>query len=110
MINRNKFVSEELKKRVEKVIEEYNYNPNLLAGSLRKKRTGTIGLVVPDSSNLITAEIGEKVENLTYKNNYNVIMCNSSFDIKKEKTNLKLLISKRVDGIIIMPEIDCADL
>ncbi len=104
VINKNKYVSEELKERVEKVITENNYKPNLLAGSLRKNKSGTIGLVVPDSSNMITAEIGEKVERLIHKNKYNIIICNSSFERKKENENLQLLISKRVDGIIIMPE------
>ncbi len=104
VINKNYVVSKKLTKRVEKVIKELKYQPNLLAGSLRKKKTGTIGLVVPDSSNLMIAEISRQIENLAYKQNYNVIVCNSSYNIDRENINLKILRSKRVDGIIIIPE------
>jgi LacI family transcriptional regulator len=104
VINKNYVVSKKLTNRVEKAIKELDFKPNLLAGSLRKKKTGTIGLVVPDSSNLMIAEIGRQVENLAYRQNYNVIVCNSSYNIDRENNNLEILQSKRVDGIIIIPE------
>jgi len=90
--------------KVEKAIKELNYSPNLLAGSLRRKKTGTIGLIVPDNSNLFFAELAKQIENATYSQNYSIIICNSAYDVKRESNNLDMLISKRVDGILIIPE------
>lgn len=104
VINRNYFVSEHLIKRVNKAIKDLNYSPNLVAGSLRRKKTGTIGLIVPDNSNPFFAELSKNIENSTYLLGYNIFICNSSYDIKRELNNLDMLISKRVDGILIIPE------
>jgi len=103
VINRTRFVSDELIKRVEQTIIDLDYQPNLLAGSLRKKKTSTIGLIIPDSSNMIFAEISKNIENILFSRNYNVIVCNSSYDINREREHLKTLRSKMVDGVLIAP-------
>lgn len=103
MINGTRFVSNELIERVEKVMEDMDYQPNLLAGSLRKKKTGTIGLIIPDSSNTLFAKVSKKIEDVFFFQNYNVIVCNSAYDIKRELEYLKTLRAKMVDGILIVP-------
>lgn len=103
VINRTRFVSDELIKRVEQTMIDLDYQPNLLARSLRKKKTSTIGLIIPDSSNMIFAEVSKNIENILFSSNYNVIVCNSSYDINRELEHLKTLRSKMVDGILIVP-------
>lgn len=103
VINDTRFVSDELIERVEKVMEDMDYQPNLLAGSLRKKKTGTIGLIIPDSSNTLFAKISKKIEDVFFLQNYNVIVCNSAYDIKRELEYLRTLRAKMVDGILIVP-------
>ena len=103
MINGTRFVSNELIERVEKVMEDMDYQPNLLAGSLRKKKTGTVGLIIPDSSNTLFAKISKKIEDVFFLQSYNVIVCNSAYDIKRELEYLKTLRTKMVDGILIVP-------
>lgn len=106
VINENYFVSDELIKRVREVISKLNYSPNLIAGSLRRKKTGTIGLIIPDISNPFFSELAKCIEDATYLLGYNIFICNSSYDIKRELNNLDMLISKRVDGILMLPEIN----
>lgn len=103
VINGTRFVSDKLIERVEKVMEDMDYQPNLLAGSLRKKKTGTIGLIIPDSSNTLFAKVSKKIEDVFFFQNYNVIVCNSAYDIKRELEYLKTLRAKMVDGILIVP-------
>lgn len=89
--------------KVEKVMKDLNYQPNLLASSLRKKKTGTIGLVIPDSSNLLFADLSKNLEDIFSAKKYNIIVSNSAYDIKREIGSLATLISKKVDGVLIVP-------
>ena len=73
VINRSRYVSDKLLGRVEQAMEELNYQPNLLAGSLRKKKTGTIGLLIPDNSNMLYADIARRFEDIFFLKNYNII-------------------------------------
>ena len=103
VINRTRFVSDGLIKQVEQAMKDLDYQPNLLAGSLRKKKTGTIGLIIPDSSNMLFAEMSKNIEDILFSRNYNIIVCNSSYDMERELEHLKILRSKMVDGIFIVP-------
>ena len=89
--------------RVEQAMKDLDYQPNLLAGSLRKKKTGTIGLIIPDSSNILFADISKNFEDIFFSKNYNIIVCNSAYIIKREIEHLKNLRSKMVDGILMIP-------
>jgi LacI family transcriptional regulator len=100
VINKSRFVSEELTGRVLEAIEELGYSPNAIARSLRQKSTKMIGLIVPDSSNPFFAEIAKGVEDAGYESGYSVILCNSNASIERELVYLNLLHSKRVEGII----------
>lgn len=100
VINKTRFVSDELSQRVFTAMRELDYQPNILARSLRSGRTKTIGLVIPDISNLFFAEISRKIEDKGFEFGYNVILCNTDEDILKEQRYINVLISKQVDGII----------
>lgn len=101
-INGTRYVSDDLRARVEKAIAELGYRPNSLARGLRKGESKTIGLIVPDNSNPFFAEILRSIENIGYANGYSVILCNSDGDIEKEITYTELLFAKQVDGIIFI--------
>lgn len=103
VINNTRFVSEELRQKVQKVMEELDYHPNLVAGSLRKKKTSTIGLIVPDNSNPVFADLSRAIEDIGFSLGYSVILCNSAYNLDKEIKYIRVLRSKRVDGLIIIP-------
>ena len=81
-----------------------DYEPNLLASSLKTKKTGTIGLIVSDSSNLFFAFMQTYIEDIFASYGYSIIVSNSHYSLEKELEVLKMLRSKRVDGILIVPE------
>lgn len=102
IINGTRFVSDELKDRVDKAIVELGYRPNSLARGLRRGESKTIGLIVPDNSNPFFAEILRTIENIGHANGYSVILCNSDSDVEKEASYTELLYAKQVDGIVFV--------
>ncbi len=105
IINKTRYVSDELTERVNKAMEELDYHPNSLARGLRSGKTKTIGLVIPDISNQFFAEISRKIEDRGFENGYSVILCNTNDDPQKEKTYIDVLLAKKVEGIIFISTI-----
>jgi len=101
-INGTRYVSEDLKGRVEEAIKTLGYQPNSLARGLRRGESKTFGLIVPDNSNPFFAEILRQIENIGYEHGYSVILYNSDGDIKKEIAYTDLLFAKQVDGIVFI--------
>ncbi|MBI9086366.1 MAG: LacI family DNA-binding transcriptional regulator [Desulfobacterales bacterium] len=103
VINETRFVSDDLKGRILAAIEETDYQLDMMAGSLRKQSTRTVGLIVPDISNPIYAELSKLIENNLFADNFTLILCNSEHDPFREKKYLDMLRTKRVDGVIVIP-------
>jgi LacI family transcriptional regulator len=103
VLNGNKFVSEELRGRVLKAIEDTGYHPHGIARSLKNGRTKTIGLVVTDVTNPYSTAVARSIEDAAHAEGYTVILCNSDEDFGKEETYLGLMRTRRVDGLILAP-------
>jgi len=96
-------ISKKTEELVNRLTKELNYEPNILARSLRMKHTFTIGVIVPDISNPFFASIARYVEIESRKAGYSVILCDSQEDTVLEKESLKVLRMRKVDGMIICP-------
>lgn len=103
VLNDKPGVSEETKIRVLGVVEKLNYLPSSIARSLVTKRTISIGLVVPDISDIFYAQLGKIIQNTVSRKRYSMILCNSENNPEKEAAYLDFLKDKRVDGIIMVP-------
>jgi LacI family transcriptional regulator len=82
---------------------KHNYLANKIARGLKMDRTDTIGLILPDISYPFFAVISQGVESEARKFGFSLILCDSDDDESKEKELINLLLSYRVDGIIIGP-------
>ena len=102
VINDTRYVSDELRERVFDAMRVLDFHPNTLARSLRSGRTKTIGLIVPDISNLFFAEVARKIEDRGLEHGYSVILCNTDDEGAKEAEYINVLIAKQVDGIIFI--------
>ncbi len=109
VINNTRFVSPELRQRVDQAMQELGYQPNALARSLRRGQTHTLGLILPDSSNPFFAEIGHSIEASAFQLGYNMILCNTEGDLERERIYVELLSTKQVDGIIFVATGDKTD-
>lgn len=101
VMNKKNRVSATLARRVEAAIHKLNYRPNLLARSLAKRETHTLGMIVTDIANPFFPEIVRAAEDAAQKAGYTLLLCNSDDKEEKEAKYLELLLSKRVDGIIL---------
>ncbi|CAM3929008.1 transcriptional regulator family protein [Lederbergia lenta] len=95
-------VKEETRKRVLSSIKQLNYQPNVLARHLRKNKTNTILVVVPNILNTVFSHIVGGIEHTASKNNFRVILGNSNKDINKEYDFLNVLKQRQVDGMILL--------
>ena len=66
VVNATRFVSHEIRARVMEAMTELGYHPNAVARSLRRGRTHTLGLVLPDSANPYFAELGRGIETAAF--------------------------------------------
>jgi LacI family transcriptional regulator len=101
VINNKSHVGKKLRERVEEAIQRLNYRPNLVARSLAKQRTHTIGMIVSDIANPFFPMVVRGAEDAAQRQGYNLLLCNSDDTLEKEETQIELLLSKRVDGILL---------
>ena len=101
VVNKTGQTSLALQRRVEAAIRELNYRPNLLARSLAKQKTQLLGMIVTDISNPFFPLVVRGAEDTAQKAGYSVVLCNSDNQKVKEENYLDLLVSKRVDGILL---------
>ncbi len=105
VINGTRFVDLQTEERVRGAITQLGYRPNLLARSLRRQETHTIGLLVPDNSNPFFAEVARVIEDAGFAQGYSVILCNSDLSEAKQAAYLDVLLSKRVDGLLLVSSV-----
>jgi LacI family repressor for deo operon, udp, cdd, tsx, nupC, and nupG len=102
-MNRPERVRPETRRRVETAIKALNYQPNLVARSLRRRHTKTLGVVVADIDDPFFTKIVRAVQDTCGESAYQVIVCNTDEDIEKEKAAVQTLFGTHVDGIILAP-------
>ncbi|MCG9630352.1 MULTISPECIES: substrate-binding domain-containing protein [Vibrio] len=102
VINKSRFVSDEIAERVNKAAKELNYAPSALARSLKMKQTKTVGMLVTTSTNPFFGEVVKGVERRCYEKGYNLILCNTEGDSERMKSSIDTLLQKRVDGLMLM--------
>lgn len=96
-------ISEATTRRVLQAAKEYNYSPNKIARGLKLDKTDTIGLIIPDISNPFFADIAQSIEKEARAKGFSIILCDSGEDYHVEKELISLLLSHKVDGIIVAP-------
>lgn len=86
--------------------DELGYRPDQLAVSMKTGRTRTIGLIIPDVSNLFFAEVAKGAEEMSYSLQYNVFLCNSNDMAEKDLRYINALLDRGVDGIVLTASSD----
>lgn len=97
-------IGSDTRERIIKLCDEMGYTTNYVARSMVMKKTDLIGLVVPSIDNQFMAELAYYAEMSARFHGYNIMLCNSGPDLKQEKTVVKLLLGRQVDGILIVPQ------
>ncbi|MBN1669868.1 MAG: LacI family DNA-binding transcriptional regulator [Kiritimatiellae bacterium] len=96
-------ISRATRRRVSKVAERLGYRPNLIARSLRARRTATLGVVVDALDSSFYAHVVEGIDDVAQAQEYAVLLACSHGVPERERRLLELLLAKRVDGLIVQP-------
>lgn len=94
-------VNPETKKAVLEMAKKLHYEPNYVAQSLRKNKTNTLGIIVPDLVTHFFSSNISGIQEMAARNGYNVMICQSNESLETEISNINTLVGSRVDGLLI---------
>ncbi|MCX6223567.1 MAG: LacI family DNA-binding transcriptional regulator, partial [Bacteroidia bacterium] len=94
-------ISVAMKKRVEIAAEEMGYSPNQIAQQLNSRTTNTIGVIVPDLENSFFSHVVNSIIDTATNRGYQILLAVSRENEEIEKKNIRNLIGKRVDGLLV---------
>jgi LacI family transcriptional regulator len=101
-LNNTGYVKKELREKINGIVEELDYKPNIIAKGLRTKRTNTIAVIIPDLKNPYYSEIVEAIERYAQDKGYDILMTCTFYDENSERHQIENLKKKLVDGFIII--------
>ena len=84
VVNGNKNVKENTRKKVLEVIDRLDYRPNAVARGLASKKTTTVGVVIPDITNTFFATLAKGIDDIAEMYKYNIVLANSDEDDEKK--------------------------
>ncbi|MCA0985229.1 LacI family transcriptional regulator [Halobacillus yeomjeoni] len=101
-LNNSGYVSEDVRKRIMKIVEETGYMPSQSAKSLRTKRSGVVGVILPRLSTETSSRVVRGINDFLAKQGYQILLTDTELDSDKEIDYIRLLKSRHVDGIILL--------
>ena len=103
VLNNSRPVMQDTRQSVLDAIARLNYRPSAIARSLTTSVTRTVGVLVADITNPFFAALVRGIEDRLSAREYNLIVCNTDEQSEKEAQYLELLLTRRVDGVIVAP-------
>ncbi|RKX74379.1 MAG: LacI family transcriptional regulator [Spirochaetes bacterium] len=100
-LNASPMVSKTTMRRVKEAAREMGYKPNAMARALVLKRSGIIGIIVPDITNPFFSSVAFGAEQAAHKRGYNLLICNTEWNDELESHHLTLIVEKKIDGLLI---------
>ena len=101
VLNDSSHVSEKTRQKVLAVMEDENYSPNVFARGLNLNSMKTVGILYADASDLFLANAVYYLERYFRKKGYDSLLCCCGYDLERRKKYMDLMISKKVDAIVL---------
>lgn len=109
VINGTRFVSDEIKRKVQEVIERNGYTPNAHARTLAMQRNLTFGLILSDLSNPFFPELVKSIQECANQKGYEITLANTNYDAGRTVASVQRMLEQRVSGVAVMTsEMDAA--
>lgn len=102
-------ISDELTKKTLEYVKSINYTTNSIAKSLKTGKSFTIGLIVADISNPFFSQIAYRLEKEASNKGYYIMYSSSNEDEKQFNLQLDNFINRQLDGLILVPPVNCVD-
>ncbi|WP_281858628.1 LacI family DNA-binding transcriptional regulator [Salana multivorans] len=103
VVNGEPYVSEETRDAVERAIRQLRFQRNASAASLRHGQSRTIGLIVEDIAEPFQGALVQAVEHALAERSVLLFTTTSAHDPERERSMVRELISRRVDGLLVLP-------
>ncbi|TDQ18632.1 LacI family transcriptional regulator [Algoriphagus boseongensis] len=94
-------ISDETKRKVKELAEKMNYRPNAIALSLRKSRSFTIGVIIPEVVHFFFSTVISGIEEVAFSRGYNVILTQTNEKLAREKSSVDTMLSNQIDGFLV---------
>lgn len=99
-------INKETQQKVRDKARELNYVPNQYARGLRTGKTDTLGLIVPDLSNIFYGKLCKAIEMKASELGFDLIISNTYEDSEREIKLINNLLSKNIDGLILASSLE----
>ncbi len=109
VLNGSKPVTDHTRDRVLAAVHDLNYSIDQRARSLRRQRSGTLGLILAEVRNPFFTQVIHSIEDVAYQSNNSLFLCNSDENPERERFYLELMQAQRIDGIILLPVTSSGD-
>ena len=109
VLNGSRYVSPERTERVMAAADQLGYRINGIAASLRSRKSRLIGMVVPDITNAFFSGLVHGIEELAAGSGYQIMLVSTNEDPARERDRVYALLSRRADGLIVVPTIESND-
>jgi len=100
-LNNTGRISNELREKIIKLAEKYNYIPNEAAKGLRTKSSMLLGLIVPNIANPYYVNVARGAQDEADRYGYSIAICNTDDKPDLEKKRIITLLKKQVDGLLV---------
>ena len=94
-------ISLETKRKVKELADKMNYRPNAIALSLRKSRSFTIGVIIPEVVHFFFSTVISGIEAVANSRGYNVILTQTNEKLEREKSSIATMLSNQIDGVLV---------
>lgn len=94
-------ISLETKREVQALAKKLNYTPNVIALSLRNRKSFLIGVIIPEIIHHFFSCVISGIEQVANRNGYNVIIFQSNESSEREASICQTVLNARVDGVLI---------
>ena len=96
-------ISRETETLIKEAAQRLNYQPNLIAQTLRTQKSNTVGLLIPEVDNPFFASLAGIIIGILHSRGYHVLLADSRESARDEVQELRMFMSRSVDGIICIP-------
>ena len=103
LLNHPEVVNVKSAKKIYKAMDELRFQPSQIARSLVKRRTNTLGVIIPDVKNPFFNNWFRCLEEYAIVHKFSLLLCNTDDNAEKEMRYVKLMQAQRVDGVVIVP-------
>lgn len=94
-------ISDETKRKVRELAEKMDYRPNAIALSLRKSRSFTIGVIIPEVVHFFFSTVISGIEEVAFDRGYKVILTQTNEKLIREKSSIDTMLSNQIDGVLV---------